>query len=112
MALDNYLLLAIVTSLIVCSLSISDDVENTRMELQQKLESFEEYVNSVMACRKVPSGAVVLIKDKQVLMSKGFGMKDREKGVHVTGSSKFPIGSLTKAFTSTLLALLLEENQK
>lgn len=112
MAISTYLFLLIIASLVVCVLSTSNEAGGTKTGFEEKLESFEEYINSVMACRKVPSGAVVLIKDRKILMSKGFGMTDREKGIKVTGSSKFPIGSLTKAFTSTLLALLLEENKK
>jgi CubicO group peptidase (beta-lactamase class C family) len=64
------------------------------------------YVDLAMACRHVPGMVISVVKGNQTWI-RGFGHADKSTGRKVDERSLFGIGSLTKAFTSTLLAALL-----
>ena len=55
------------------------------------------------------SGAVLIARDGQVLVRKGYGLANREHGVPNTPQTTFRLGSVTKQFTA--MAILLLEQQ-
>lgn len=60
-----------------------------------------EYVNE-----KNFSGAILVVRDHKVLVSKGYGYADREKQIPNESNTKFRIGSLTKQFTAMAILIL------
>jgi CubicO group peptidase (beta-lactamase class C family) len=66
--------------------------------VQQELRRFE-----------VPGCAVVVVRDGEVVLCEGFGLRDVEGHLPVTADTLFPIGSATKTFTSALCVLLAHE---
>jgi CubicO group peptidase (beta-lactamase class C family) len=56
--------------------------------------------------------SVVITTSETTLMQRGFGYKDIEKAEPADENTRFCIGSLTKAFTSTLVGSLLAENEQ
>lgn len=57
------------------------------------------------------SGAILLAKDGNVLLSKGYGLADRESGTPVTPETVFDIGSITKQFTAAAILKLEMEGK-
>lgn len=57
------------------------------------------------------SGTVLIAKDDKVVLSKGYGLANRELDIANAPQTKFRLGSITKQFTSTAI-LLLEEAGK
>jgi CubicO group peptidase (beta-lactamase class C family) len=57
------------------------------------------------------SGAILIARDGQVLVRKGYGMADVENDVAVTPETKFRIGSLTKQFTAAAVLILQERGK-
>ncbi|WP_216901002.1 serine hydrolase [Nocardia alni] len=55
----------------------------------------------------VPGMAVGVVQDGQVVLARGFGLRDVAAGLPATERTLFAIGSTTKAFTATLLAALV-----
>lgn len=55
--------------------------------------------------------SVAVVKDQDVIYSKGFGFRDLEKRLPVDDNTIFHIASMTKAFTGSLLGILESENQ-
>lgn len=55
--------------------------------------------------------AVAIVKDDRVLLAKGYGVKERGKPDAVTAHTVFAIGSMTKAFTTASMAMLIDEGK-
>ncbi|MFW6148069.1 MAG: serine hydrolase domain-containing protein, partial [Thermodesulfobacteriota bacterium] len=70
---------------------------------------FDEFVTEAMKEWKVPGLAVSIVKDGEVIYSKGFGYRDKEKKLNVTPETLFAIGSCSKAFTAAAMGILVDE---
>jgi CubicO group peptidase (beta-lactamase class C family) len=57
------------------------------------------------------AGAVLVARDDQVILHKGYGLADRERGFPITPETVFDIGSLTKQFTAAAILKLEEEGR-
>lgn len=67
---------------------------------------FEDYVAHIMDVHKLPGAAVAVAKDGQPVYVKGFGFRDAEGHLPVTGDTIFGTGSITKSFTAVALMQL------
>src|SRR5215510_14410117 len=72
---------------------------------------FDGFVDQVMKDWKVPGLAVAVVKDGKMIYAKGFGYRDVKKGLKVTPDTLFAIGSCSKAFTATAMAILVDEGK-
>ena len=68
------------------------------------------FINHVMACRHIP-GLTLSVVDRSQTWTKGFGIADIKSQRKVDEESLFGIGSLGKAFTATLLGLMLDKTR-
>lgn len=59
----------------------------------------------------VPGVAVTVIRDGEVFLAEGFGLRNVEQKLPVTADTLFAIGSSTKAFTSFVLGTLVDEGK-
>jgi len=75
------------------------------------LEGFDAEVEEALDAFHVPGAAVAVVHEGEVVLSRGYGVRDRESGAAVTDSTLFPIGSMTKSFTSLLVGDLVEEGR-
>ena len=75
------------------------------------LSQFEDRISCFMNTYNFPGLSVAIVKDGRPLLVKGFGVKDLKTGKPVTDHTGFCIGSLTKAFTSTVLAAVLSTHK-
>jgi len=57
----------------------------------------------------VPGMAVAIVKDDEVVLSKGYGVKKAGSMQKVDANTSFAIASNTKSFTSAALAMLIDE---
>jgi CubicO group peptidase (beta-lactamase class C family) len=58
-----------------------------------------------------PGAAVLVMKDGQVVLRKGYGMAHLELGVPIQPDHVFVIGSITKQFTATAILMLQERGK-
>ena len=58
-----------------------------------------------------PGGAVIVIKDGEVLKESGYGLADIEKGTPITTQTLFHLGSVGKQFTALGIMMLAEEGK-
>jgi len=75
------------------------------------LEGFDAFVEATLKDWTVPGTAVVVVKDGEVVLSRGYGQRDVARGQEVTPRTIFAIGSSSKAFTTMSLALLADEGK-
>ena len=71
-------------------------------------EAFDREVEQFMSARKVPGGAVAVVKDQRLVYARAYGWADREKQAPVKPDSLFRIASVTKPFTATAVLKLVE----
>jgi len=64
---------------------------------------------SRMGADETFSGSVLIARDGEVLLSRGYGSADRELGIANTPQTRFFIGSVTKQFTA--MAILILQSQ-
>src|SRR4030095_4816239 len=64
-----------------------------------------------MADWKVPGAAIAVVQDGEVVLAKAYGQRDVEGNLPVTTATRFLIGSITKSFTATGVALLHNEGR-
>jgi CubicO group peptidase (beta-lactamase class C family) len=75
------------------------------------LDGIDDFIASVMTEWKVPGLAIAVVKDGQVILSKGYGYRNVEKQLPVTPRTLFAIGSITKSFTVSVLGMLADEGK-
>lgn len=69
-------------------------------------DSLDTYVGRALAQWQIPGVAVGIVKDGQLVVAKGYGVRELGKPERVDANTLFMIGSNTKAFTGTALAML------
>lgn len=75
------------------------------------LAGFDDYVVRAMRDWKVPGLAVAVVKDDRIVFAKGYGVRRIGDPTPVDEHTLFAIGSATKAFTATALAMLVDEGK-
>lgn len=76
-----------------------------------EIARIELSVTQAMTAFQVPGIAVAIVKDDQVLLSKGFGVLKHGSEQKVTADTLFGVASNTKAMTAALLAQLVDEDK-
>lgn len=77
----------------------------------EALQDLDDYINGIRERWSVPGISVAAVKDEEVVLSQGYGYRDRDKQLPVTTKTLFAIGSSTKAFTTMALASLVDEGK-
>ncbi len=68
-------------------------------------------MESFMAARKVPGGALAIVKDRKLIYARGYGYADREKRLPAKADSLFRIASISKPFTAVGILRLAEQGK-
>jgi len=69
----------------------------------------DAFVASVMKAFEVPGVGLAIVKDGQVVVAKGYGVRRMGEPAPVDEHTLFAVASNTKVFTATALGLLVEE---
>ncbi|GEM64627.1 serine hydrolase [Sphingobacterium faecium NBRC 15299] len=82
------------------------------LSAQQIEEStVDSLVQQTLSTFNVPGIAVGIVKDNQVILAKGYGIADLNRKNKVYASTNFGIASNSKAFTTSALAMLVDEGK-
>ncbi|PIB30599.1 serine hydrolase [Maribacter sp. 4G9] len=93
--------ITLVFSLVMASCALSQDSDSEKL-----VELFNFYEKQGLF-----NGSVLVSKNGDILLNKGCGYQDANKEIHNTSKSIFQTYSITKAFTSTVILRLVEENR-
>ena len=78
---------------------------------QPDFAGFDEFIARVLKEWRVPGVAVAVVVGDEVVLAEGYGYRDLEKRLPVTAQTLFPIASITKCFTATAAALLVDDGK-
>jgi RNA polymerase sigma factor (sigma-70 family) len=84
-------------------------VERRRKDLDRRAR-FDEYMKGVTEAGLF-AGSVLVARDDEVLLAKGYGMASIEHSVPNTPKTRFDLASVGKTFTATLVLILQEEGK-
>ncbi|MFO7587658.1 MAG: serine hydrolase [Gemmatimonadota bacterium] len=96
---------------VVATLVLAAAPAEAQVEPAAPPPELDRLVTEVMRSFEVPGLALAIVKDGEVVVSKGYGVRDLGRPEPVDGHTLFGIASNTKAFTATALALLAEEGR-
>src|ERR1700710_1710218 len=74
-------------------------------------DSLDFYINRSLTNWRIPGAAVCIIKDGKIVLMKAYGIKELGQPAKVDENTLFMIGSNTKAFTATALAMLQSDKK-
>ena len=73
-----------------------------------RLQQLATFVEEMRKAYEVPGVAIGIVQDGQVVMARGFGVRELGKPAPVDGDTRFMIASNTKALTTLMLARLVD----
>ena len=82
-----------------------------RQAAPSELRGLDQFVAGVMTEWKLPGLAIAIVRDTQVIWSKGYGYRNLEQQLPVTPRTLFAIGSVTKSFTASVLGMLADSGR-
>lgn len=83
-------------------------------DTRRPLPKPEEVVDAMLSgptAGRTPGAAILVSRDGQELLERGYGYASLEHGVKVTPKTKFRIGSITKQFTAAAILRLQEQGK-
>lgn len=96
------LLLLLLNIILLTSLTNAQGIDRSKFVK----DSIDSYIVRALTNWRIPGVAVCIIKDNKVVLMKGYGIKELGLNNKVDINTLFMIGSNTKAFTATALAML------
>ena len=96
------LILAIATALLVCAPAA------TFAAPDDPFANFDAHASQALDDWKVPAMAISVVKDGRVVFARGYGVRKLGGKARVDADTVFPIASITKAFSATALAMLVD----
>lgn len=85
--------------------------QNNRQNINTLPKNIDAYIENVLKKFEVPGVSISVVKNGKTLLAKGYGVKELGKKDLVDEHTLFCIASNSKAFTATLLAILVEERK-
>jgi CubicO group peptidase (beta-lactamase class C family) len=101
-------LVAPLAALLVATCQLSGRADRGEAALP---DDFAPLVRRLMARDQIPGVAVGVVERGHLVFARGFGYRDVDSHQPVTPDTLFPLGSCSKAFTATAIALLADEGR-
>jgi len=99
-------------SLIFClATAISFAQKAPLTDYAKQIKAFDAYVEQARQAWKTPGLAVAVVKDGQVIFTKGYGVKELGKSDLVDTETLFTCASTTKAMTAVCMGILVDEGK-
>nr|WP_255618560.1 serine hydrolase [Xanthomonas sp. MWU16-30325] len=92
-------------------LMLASLVTTQAAELPAGMQQFDAQMERVRKQFDVPGIAVAIVKDGQVVLERGYGVREIGKPAPVQADTLFAIASNTKAFTAASLSILADEGK-
>ncbi len=80
-------------------------------QTDKRLKGIDKELNKILEATNAAGFAVAVVEKDKIIYAKGFGYRDYENKIPVDANTLFAIGSCTKAFTSSILGQLRNEDK-
>jgi CubicO group peptidase (beta-lactamase class C family) len=90
---------------------VAADQPAPERQIQELIPSLEDYIAKAMKSFDVPGLAIGIVAGDRLVYAKGFGVKSKEEGGAVDPSTIFQVGSTTKAFLATTIAIAVDRGK-
>lgn len=77
----------------------------------EALDRLSNHVNSLVEHHEIIGGELLVIKNRQTIMQKSFGWKDREAQQRLMVNAIYCVRSMTKPFVGTAIQMLIDEGK-
>jgi len=91
--------------------SSDSSAQGTATSDQEFSSRIDLVVNQIMRQRGIPGAAVAVLRADSLILMRGYGVSDMERGTRVTPRTVFQLASLTKPFTAMAVLLLADEGK-
>jgi CubicO group peptidase (beta-lactamase class C family) len=98
-------------ALVAAAMTLATTPVLAQKSAKASLAGFDQYITKAMKDWKDPGLAIAVIKDDSIVLMKGYGTRTMGKVEPVDEHTLFAIGSSSKAFTSTLVAMLVDQGK-
>lgn len=78
---------------------------------QVDVKTVDKYIEQARQDWNVPGMAIAIVKDGEIVLSKGYGVKELGKKDKVDNNTQFAIASNSKAFVASCIAKLVEDGK-
>src|SRR5688572_10541182 len=92
-------------AMVVCGLL------NLTAQAQDPFDGLDRYLREALPQWQVPGLAIAVVKDSEVVLARGYGVRHLGRDEPVTADTVFSIASCTKSFTAACIALLVEQGK-
>jgi CubicO group peptidase (beta-lactamase class C family) len=96
--------------ILTCAIALAGNPVTARAQ-QPPLDGLDQYITQSMQAWQIPGLALAVVKDGEVVIAKGYGVREIGRPEPVTAHTLFAIGSITKSFTATLAGILAERGK-
>src|SRR5262245_16581849 len=76
-----------------------------------RFAGIDPYVEAAMEKWQVPAVAIAVVKDGEVVLVRGYGVREVGKSDLVSGQTAFRLASISKTFTAATVGLLVDEGK-
>lgn len=87
------------------------DAQKNKQTLKDSLAVFDAYVQKAMKDWNVPGIAIAIVKNDEIVFTKGYGVREYGTDKKVDSKTYFNCASTTKAMTATCMAMLVDEGK-
>ncbi len=101
---------ALVITLAAAVAFVAPNTATAQQQAHDPFAEFDAFVVEVMDDWQIPGLAVGVVHDGEIILAKGFGYRDVESQLPVTEHTTMAIGSNSKSFTVTLMAMLVDDD--
>lgn len=84
---------------------------NATAQSKEPYPGFDAYVSKAIQSWKIPGLSIAIVRNDSVIYAKGFGVLAAKGTAAVNEKTLFEIGSSSKAFTATLVAMLVGDGK-
>ena len=96
---------------VAISLMSSTLAQKKDQDISKRLKGVDKELKEVLETWKAAGFAVAVVEKNKIIYARGFGYLDYENKIPVTPNTLFAIGSCSKAFTTSILGILQNENK-